>query len=367
MNDLAAVLAFRKVDCEVSAAVLADANDALLRIGNSSHSVGGEDMLLAGLMETVGLLRGRGVRFSEIADCLRGQGLDWSAEDIQDCYCQFQDARLAACERRLSGALSSGWNASAERAAAIERGLRASLDSGNGLVLHYQPQVDMRLGTVLGAEALLRWEFDGKLASSAEFIPVAESSGLIVPIGEWVLREACREARRWRSMGLGGEPGLKVGVNLSVKQFSDGLPALVHEILCDMDLPTHLLGLEITESFLVGNDSLGMLHSLRDSGIHLSIDDFGTGYSCLAQLKDLPLDTIKIDRTFVQDIGNGRGSVVAEAIIGLARRLGVTTLAEGVETLAQAKALMELGCSVCQGFFYSKPLTGERFVEFVGG
>lgn len=252
-------------------------------------------------------------------------------------------------------------------AAMIERGLRASLSEGRGLKLHYQPQVDMLTGDVIGAEALVRWEFNGGIVYPADFIPVAESSGLIVQIGEWVLLEACREARRWHSMGLGGERGIKVGVNLSVKQFSDSLPQLVHSILWETGLPTNLLGLEITESFLVGNGSLDMLHALRDSGIHLSIDDFGIGYSCLAQLKDLPLDTIKIDRAFVQDLGKGRKAAVVETIIDLAKKLGMATLAEGVETLAQAEALIGMGCSVCQGHLYSGPISGERFVAFAGG
>jgi EAL domain-containing protein (putative c-di-GMP-specific phosphodiesterase class I) len=256
-------------------------------------------------------------------------------------------------------------SAAAERSALLEQGLRQALRDQEGLHLHYQPQVNMRTGEVLGAEALLRWNFNGTAISPSEFIPIAEDSCLIAPIGEWVLREACREAKRWEAMGLGGTRGIKMSVNLSVKQVSDELPDLVHGLLCDAGLRTHLLGLEITESLLVGSGSVGILHQLRESGVHLSIDDFGTGYSCLAELQDLPVDTIKIDRAFVKGLGtNDHSSVMVEIIIDLAKKLGMTTLAEGVETQEQADALLKLGCTVCQGFFYSRALPGDEFVQF---
>lgn len=343
--------------------------DAVEFLGLAGHSfvpTGHKDVALLGKLEDrIFFLRSKGFQFNEISALLEQCGINLLSEAIQDYYYQAQEKRLAACERLISDYYRPEWNAVSERTSIIERGLRQALKDDRGLLLHYQPQVDMHTGDVLGAEALVRWQFNGTLVHPAEFIPVAEGMGLITQIGEWVLREACREAKRWQSLGLGGEQGIKVGVNLSVKQFSETLPDLIHGILCDTGLPTNLLGLEITESFLVGNDSLNMLHSLRNSGIQLSVDDFGIGYSCLAQLKDLPLDTIKIDRTFVQDLGQGGNSTVVETIIDLARKLGVKTLAEGVETMAQSEALRELGCSVCQGFLYSTPLSGDAFIEYV--
>lgn len=324
-----------------------------------AHSV------LDNLAEPLFLFRSKGLNFTEIAGFFSQCGIDLSPECIRDYYCQAQEKKLAVCEQFIADYYKLAWNSKIERTAIIERGLRQALKDERGLLLHYQPQVDMHTGEVLGAEALLRWEFNGSLVQPTEFIPVAEALGLIVPIGEWVLREACREAKRWQLLGLGGDRGMPVGVNLSVKQFSDSLPDQIHSILCDTGLSTNMLGLEITESFLVGDTSLDILQSLRDSGIHLSIDDFGTGYSCLAQLKDLPLDTLKIDRSFVKDLGLYRDSAVTETIIDLARKLRLTMLAEGVETEAQAEALKNLGCSVAQGFLYSKPLPGNEFVKYV--
>ena len=167
-------------------------------------------------------------------------------------------------------------------------------------------------------------------------------------------------------MGLGGAAGIKVGVNLSVKQFTHGLTDMVHSVLCDIDLATNLLGLEITESAILHADSLAVLHKLSRSGMHLSIDDFGTGYSSLSHLRDMPLNTVKIDQSFVRSLGSSEvPTLVLESIIQLAHKLKMDTLAEGVETLEQALALQRLGCSVCQGFFYAEPLPAEAFIEFV--
>lgn len=258
-------------------------------------------------------------------------------------------------------------NAAVERKTSMERGLQMAINEG-GLLLHYQPQIDLNTGKLVGAEALLRWEHEGRLVPPLDFIPVAEESGLIGPIGEWVLREACREAQRWNQMGLGGGMGIRIGVNLSVRQFNDALPALVFSILKETGLPASLLDLEITESFLVSDQKArAILKQLEDGGIHLSVDDFGTGYSCLAYLKDLPLHTIKIDRTFVRDLGDDKAvnnQAIVETIITLAGKLGRTTLAEGVENEAQAEALRKLGCETCQGYMYSKPVPAAEFVQF---
>lgn len=311
-------------------------------------------------------LHEKGFTCKEIAGLLESYNIRVSAEMVKDYISHAQTKRLMSCEETIAHSYKPEWNAALERTALIERGLRQALRDERGLVLMYQPQVDIMTGEILGAEALLRWNFNGTMIRPVEFIPVAEAAGLIVPIGEWVLREACREAKRWQTMGFGGRRGIKMGVNLSVKQFSEKLPDIVHGILCDTNLPADMLGLEITESFLVGNGSLTVLNALRNSGIHLSIDDFGTGYSCLSHLKDLPLDTIKIDRAFVSDLGHGgSSSAVVSAIIDLAAKLNMDTLAEGVETPAQALALTAMGCRVCQGYLFSRPLSSGDFVEFL--
>lgn len=339
---------------------LSSAESSIEKITHSEYA------LLDKLADQLCSLHHKGFSFVEISLLLKRCGVDLSAENIRNYYFYAFESRLKTCEQTILDLRRPEWNAVVERTAFIERGLRQALKNDSGLILHYQPQIDIQSGKVLGAEALVRLECNGNLISPSEFIPVAENSNLIVLVGEWVLREACKEAKRWQTLGLGGQQGIKVGVNLSVKQFSTGLPNMVHEILCDSGLPTRLLGLEITESFLVGgNESLKILHTLRDSGIHLSIDDFGTGYSCLSQLKDLPLDTIKIDKAFVNDLEKNEGSAVVETIVDLADKLQMTTLAEGVESKGQAQALKILGCPVCQGYLFAKPLSGADFVRYV--
>lgn len=322
--------------------------------------------ILEKLEERLFSMHRNGFSFQELSLFLLRCEIEVSADSIKEYFSQAHTKRLLTFERTIVNYHKSEQNSVIDRAALIENGLRQALDDKRGLILHYQAQVDIHTGQVIGAEALLRWNLNGNIIHPAEFIPIAERSGLIVPIGEWVLREACREARQWELMGLGGKHGIKMGVNLSVKQFSDKLPDMVFSVLCDTGLSTNLLGLEITESFLVDNDSLETLNVLRDNGVHLSVDDFGTGYSCLAQLKDLPLATIKIDRSFVMGLGREIGaSAIVETIIELANKLKMQTLAEGVETEEQAVLLKKMGCSVFQGFLYSKALPGDAFVEFV--
>lgn len=248
---------------------------------------------------------------------------------------------------------------------AIEVGLRTALDTGKGLFLQYQPQIDLDSGEIIGAEALVRWRNGSVLVNPADFIPVAEQCGLIGEIGSWVMREACAEAARWRGLGLGKGKGINISVNLSVKQFSEQLVANIGQVLKESGLDTDLFSVEITESFLASDKAHGILKAIQDMGVQIAIDDFGTGYSCLSRVSALPLNTIKIDREFVIPLGSCLAAdAVAETIIAMANKLGMKTIAEGVETLDQAHALKSLGCKIAQGFLYAMPLTSGEFIEF---
>ncbi len=235
----------------------------------------------------------------------------------------------------------------------IEAGLRAAL-ALNELRLVFQPLVGLKENKVTCFEALLRWNHGERgNISPAEFIPVAEETGLIVPIGEWVLREACKAAVLWPS-------DARVAVNLSPVQFkSKRLFETVHAILAETGLPPTRLELEITESLLLNDNeqTLQTLHRLRAIGIRISMDDFGTGYSSLSYLRSFPFDKIKIDRSFMRDLDSrGDSLAIIKAVIGLGHSLGMSTTAEGVETEAQLEAVREQGCNEVQGFLFSPPL-----------
>lgn len=269
-------------------------------------------------------------------------------------------------EHQLLHALPPTSDFPAIQSHAIQAGLRAALETGKGLFLQYQPQIDMESGDVIGAEALVRWRNGSVLVSPADFIPVAEQCGLIGEVGAWVMREACAEAARWRDEGLGHGQGINISVNLSVKQFSEQLITDINQVLEDADLSTDLFSVEITESFLAGDKAQGILQAIHNMGVKIAIDDFGTGYSCLSRVSSLPLNTIKIDRAFVTPLGSsGAADAVAETIITLARKLGMKTIAEGVETPGQVQVLQALGCKYAQGFLYARPLSSSDFVDFV--
>ena len=228
--------------------------------------------------------------------------------------------------------------------------------------LYYQPQIDPRNGRIVGVEALLRWFHPEKGSiSPAQFIPVAERSGMIVPIGEWVLRRACAQAQAWVDAGL---PPVRVAVNLSARQLEHPqLVPNVAEALRESGLDPALLELELTESMLVKNteDVVAVMLALKKMGVKLSLDDFGTGYSALSYLARLPLDTLKIDQSFVRGIGqNSTNGSISIAIIALARSLGLKTIAEGVETHAQAEFLVAHDCDELQGYLFSHPLPAEE-------
>jgi EAL domain-containing protein (putative c-di-GMP-specific phosphodiesterase class I) len=244
--------------------------------------------------------------------------------------------------------------------------LRQAL-AGGEFALHYQPQIDLASGRVIGAEALLRWHSPKRgLVLPDEFISIAEDCGLIVPIGEWVLQEACRQAVHWQQAGL---PELTVAVNLSAMQFRRGnLQQSVVQALSASGLAPALLELELTESLLIveAEYALEAVRSLRSLGIRFAIDDFGTGYSSLAYLKRFPIDKLKIAQAFVQDMNtNPEDAAIVHAIIQMARALNLRTVAEGIETEDTVEHLRLHHCDEVQGNFFSRPLPAEEFQHFM--
>jgi len=233
-------------------------------------------------------------------------------------------------------------------------------------VLHYQPQIDLQTDAVTGVEALIRWHPEQRMVLPGEFIPIAEEAGLITEIGEWVLRTACRQAREWEATGL---PPVRMAVNLSIRQLRrGGFPARVRAILQETALAPRRLELEITESSLMVDPEqiIKTLHELRGMGIQLAMDDLGAGYSSLAYLKRLPLDRIKIDRSFVRDIPEDPDDVaIVQAILAMARQLNIRVVAEGVETPAQARFLRDHRCQEAQGYAFSRPLPAEACADFL--
>lgn len=248
----------------------------------------------------------------------------------------------------------------------IENGLRRALERSEMFVV-YQPKVDLDSGRVIGAEALLRWVGgDLGFVSPAEFIPVAEETGLIVSIGEWVLREVCLQIDCWRAAG---RTPPRIAVNLSARQFKEsGLTNRIMEILGETGVTAEHIELELTESMLVENadDAIQALWALKGLGISLSIDDFGTGYSSLSYLKRFPIDALKIDQSFVRDIPASRDDMsITKAIISMGLSLELKLVAEGVETVEQRDFLRANGCHMAQGYYYAKPLTAFEFDSFL--
>jgi diguanylate cyclase (GGDEF)-like protein len=250
----------------------------------------------------------------------------------------------------------------------LEAALRRALERREFL-LYYQQKIDLRSGAIIGAEALVRWNHpEWALVRPARFVPLAEETGLIVPLGEWVLHEACRQAREWLDQGLG--PGV-VSVNLSVRQFrQEGLVRTVSRILEETRLDPSQLEMELTESMVMQNveSAIATLQGLKSLGVALSVDDFGTGYSSLSYLKQLPFDTLKIDRSFVRDIGAGEDpdeGAIAQAIISLGHSLRLKVIAEGVETDAQVRFLKRHGCDEVQGFLYGEPVAPEDYAQLL--
>ena len=249
---------------------------------------------------------------------------------------------------------------------ALESGLRRALERDE-FVLHYQPRVDIGSGRITGMEALVRWQHPSNgLIPPLQFIPLAEETGLIVDIGAWVLRAACAQNQAWRDQGL---PPLRVAVNLSARQFAhEHLLRDVERVLRETELDPTALELEITESVVVQDPerAVTLLRALKAMGVYISIDDFGTGYSSLSYLKRFPIDSMKIDRSFIKDLPLDQDdTVITQAIIAMTHGLKLVAVAEGVETGEQLAFLRDHGCDEMQGFHFSKPLPAEQFAQLV--
>jgi diguanylate cyclase (GGDEF)-like protein len=252
-------------------------------------------------------------------------------------------------------------NAQAVERLTLENGLRLALDKKE-LFLVYQPQMDIATGKISELEALLRWQHpELGLVPPDKFIRIAESSGLIVPIGEWVLRAACAQARKWQDEGL---PAVSMAINVSAVQFrQQGFCELIRRVLRETGLAPHYLELELTESLLLGDAdvTLSVLQELKDMGLTLAIDDFGTGYSSFGYLKQFPVSKLKIDRSFVRDVAvNPDDAAIATAIISMAKSMNLKVIAEGVEDEAQMSFLRAQRCDEIQGYYFSKPLLADE-------
>jgi diguanylate cyclase (GGDEF)-like protein/PAS domain S-box-containing protein len=300
-------------------------------------------------------------------------GISLFPDDAEDATQLVRNADAALYQAKAQGRntyrfYTEALTHSANERMRLESSLRRALEH-NEFVLHYQPQISLRDGRLIGAEALVRWQSpEGGLTPPARFIPVAEETGLIRPLGEWVLRTACAQFRAWREAGL---PDITLAVNLSSRQFEKhDLAECIGGILAETGHPASRLELEITESAIMerGEQAIDTLAQLKRLGVNLSIDDFGTGYSSLAYLKRFAVDKLKIDQNFIHDIPhNLDDNEIAATIIAMARNLKLHVLAEGVETEEQLAFLQLHGCDAYQGYLYSPPVPAAEFVKFLVG
>jgi EAL domain-containing protein (putative c-di-GMP-specific phosphodiesterase class I) len=293
---------------------------------------------------------------------LRMQSLDAEAE--------VRDAATSSCETAMHAASSdepncvhfftSSMNASALERLTIETNLRTALEREELLVC-YQPKIDIASGAVVGVEALLRWDHpELGMVSPAQFIPIAEETGLIMPIGEYVLRVACEQNKKWQDEG---HAPIRMAVNLSTVQFRDPqLHKVVTRVLRQTGLAPEWLELELTESVLLqkADATIATLRSLKEMGVHLAIDDFGTGYSSLSYLKRFPIDSLKIDQSFIREVTtNPEDAAITTSIILMGRSLHLRVVAEGVESHSQLAFLKVLECDEAQGFLFSRPVPAD--------
>jgi diguanylate cyclase (GGDEF)-like protein len=272
----------------------------------------------------------------------------YRAKEQGNRYCLYQSSMNDKTSERLQ----------------LETSLRKAMQQEE-LLLHFQPQVDLKTGNMIGVEALIRWQHpELGMVSPDRFIPIAEETGLIIPIGKWVLRTACRHNKAWQEAGL---PAVRVAVNLSMLEFQQrDLIETVTEVLAETGLEPRYLELELTESIIMLNPEwvIRTLNQLKEMGIHISLDDFGTGYSSLNYLRSLPLNTLKIDRSFIRNIAADSVSLsIVKAVIDLAHSLNIKVIAEGVETEEQMIALTDNQCDGIQGYVISPPMTAEECAQ----
>jgi diguanylate cyclase (GGDEF)-like protein/PAS domain S-box-containing protein len=292
------------------------------------------------------------------------------AREIDELVKDADEAMYQAKElgRGTSRFFSGETQKKAQQRLALEAELRRAIER-NELVLHYQPRIDLRTGAIVGVEALVRWMHPREgMIPPGRFIPIAEQSRLIARIDDWVLRAACRQQRAWQDDGL---PEIRMAVNLSASQFeTKDLPARVARLLIDTGVPPRTFELELTESTAMDNPdgAVGTLLELKSIGVHASIDDFGTGYSSLAYLKRFPIDALKIDRSFVRDLGSDPDdAAIATAVIRVGHSLGLQVIAEGVETREQLGFLRDNDCDEIQGFLASRPVPPETIAGYLAG
>ena len=298
-------------------------------------------------------------------------GIAVAPSDGNSAEALFKAAELARTQAQQRGGTGYQFFSAELSARSYERltlgsQLRHAVARGE-LRLHYQPKVDLKSGRISGAEALLRWQHPEQgLVPPGRFISLAEEMGLIGEIGNWVIARACHDAARWLRLGLGE---IKIAVNVAQPQFQGGgLCNVLTDALAASGLPARLLVVELTESMLMGDGqaALATMHEMKSIGVSLSIDDFGTGYSSLSYLKRMPVDELKVDRSFVMDLPGGAADIaIVRTIVSLGHNLGMTVVAEGVETQEQLDTLKTLDCDTFQGFLFSRPLAEDRFSAFL--
>jgi diguanylate cyclase (GGDEF)-like protein len=349
--------------------------DTVARIGGDEFFVSLADMqgsMSAGriarkLLEAISLpieLAGQQVRISASI------GVAIYPEHGQDVATLLRNADAAVYSAKKLGrnrceTFEEHMNERLQQRIAMENAIRLAIEKDQFL-LYFQPVVALESGAIVGAEALLRWQTDeGAWIPPSEFIPVAEECGLIVPLGEWVINQACEQLQAWRASAL---DACSLAINLSPRQFSaDGLAETVVAAIERTAIDPSLLHLEITESLLMSQSEVVIrnFETLQDRGIRFSIDDFGTGYSSLGYLKHFPPDVLKIDRLFVRDLPDNRhNAAIVTAVVAMAKSLGIKTVAEGTETPAQVAFLRQLGCNNAQGFLFGRPMPAADFVAF---